>query len=403
MPAFELKAATSCSILLLSLSACTSGGERTPDPLGASAGLIELCDYCPPGFELDEDGRCRLRTAYQLYGSLQNAGVGGLQTALPRWRDGFTPQQIDLGRYLFFDPILSRSGKLSCASCHSPELGFSDGRARSLGSEAELNRGAPSLWNVAFLRSFFWDARATTLEEQMAGPLYHPNEMGNTPQQLLQSLNSMQEYKRLFVNAFPGGQHITLEQLYVSLAAFESSLVSLNSRYDQYVHGNREALTRYEIEGFNVFRSFVARCSECHTPPLFTNQQVAVLGTPEPDGQPLDPGAEKTFRQTSLRAGFKVPSLRNVALTAPYMHSGAFDNLRETIEFYTKGRGHAVPPGEKLSIHWHIWSPQLTDTEIDRLLDFLHALTDESFRPRIPARVPSGLPVEFPQRKPSTE
>ncbi|MED5316488.1 MAG: cytochrome-c peroxidase, partial [Candidatus Neomarinimicrobiota bacterium] len=115
---------------------------------------------------------------YQQYQSLQNSGVGGLKTGLPSVRDGFSPQQIDLGRYLFFDPALSRDGSLSCASCHNPELGFSDGLTRSVGiGGAEVSRNAPSLWNVSFLKSFFWDARAKTLEEQMTGPLFSDNEM----------------------------------------------------------------------------------------------------------------------------------------------------------------------------------------------------------------------------------
>ena len=176
-----------------------------------------------------------------------------------------------------------------------------------------------------------------------------------------------------------------------SLAAFESSLVSLNSRYDHYAMGYHEALSAQEIEGLNIFRSFVARCAECHTPPLFTNQQIAVLGTPEPEGLPLDIGAEKTFRDSTMRAGFKVPTLRNIDKTAPYMHSGVFATLREAVDFYNKGRGHAVPKGEKLYLHWHIWDPKLTDYEIDRVVDFLKTLDDETFTPQVPAHVPSGL------------
>jgi cytochrome c peroxidase len=136
----------------------------------------------------------------------------------------------------------------------------------------------------------------------------------------------------------------------------------------------------------------VARCAECHTPPLFTNGQVAVIGAPEPAGHPFDIGAEKTFAAAKLRGGFKVPTLRNIARTAPYMHSGAFATLRETVEFYNKGRGNAVPKDQALYLHWHISSPNLTETEVDRIVDFLGALTDETFTPPTPRRVPSGLP-----------
>ncbi len=356
-----------------------------------------LSENCPPGFELTK-GHCELRSLYQMYASLEGAGVGGLKTGLPTYRDGYTPQQIDLGRYLFFDPALSVDGSVSCASCHDPDRGFADGLGRSIGvSGHPLPRSAPTLWNVAFLQRFFWDARAGSLEEQMLGPLYDENEMANTPDQLLQTLNALPAYRELFRQAWPqqfqqADSTIRLEQVYAAITAFELSLISLNSRYDQYAHGYADALTGPEKEGMNVFRSFVARCAECHTPPLFTNQQVAVIGTPDPEGMDFDPGAAEPLGEPTLRGGFKVPSLRNIALTAPYMHSGRFATLREAAEFYTGGRGHAVPPGEELKIHWHIWEPRLSDEELDRLVDFLNTLTDESFKPSVPLVLPSGLP-----------
>lgn len=366
---------------------------------------ITLSSRCPPGFEKTSGGVCELRTLYQFYDSLENRGVGGTRTALPPHRDGFTPQQIDLGRYLFFDPLLSGDGTLSCASCHRPERGLADGRPRSIGIHGEdAGRAAPTLWNVAFLKRFFWDARADSLETQAPGPLYSPREMGNDPARLLGSFNRSAAYRRLFGEAFPReGGSITERQVYTALAAFQTSLVSLNSRYDRYVHGHAAALSEREIEGLNVFRSFVARCSECHTPPLFTNEQVAVIGAPEPAGRPFDVGAEATFGEPKLKGGFKVPTLRNIARTAPYMHSGAFTRLRDAVEFYNKGRGHAVPEGLRLYLHWHITEPRLSETEIDRIVDFLGALTDEAFLPGIPARVPSGLtPLDHPNRSAAT-
>ena len=361
----------------------------------ASPADITLSTDCPPGFELSA-GHCDLRSLYQMYASLEGAGVGGLKTGLPEYRDGFTPQQTDLGRYLFFDPVLSGDGTLSCASCHHPDMGFSDGRGRSLGvGNKPLPRSAPTLWNVAFLKSFFWDARATTLEEQMLGPLYDEHEMANTEENLLATLNSIPTYRRLFAEAWPGqfssvDDQIQLHQVYTAITAFQVSLVSLNSRYDQYAHGYHDALTDNEKEGMNIFRSFVARCAECHTPPMFTNQQVAVIGTPEPEGMPFDIGAEKSLSEPTLRGGFKIPTLRNIELTAPYMHSGRFKTLREAAAFYTGGRGHAVPEGEELKVHWHIWEPNLAEEELDRLVDFMKTLTDESFKPQEPKVLPSG-------------
>ncbi|CAA0102052.1 Cytochrome c551 peroxidase [Halioglobus japonicus] len=362
----------------------------------ASAETVDfrLSDNCPPSFEESAAGTCQLRTMYDFYDSVQGAGLGGTQTSLPPHRDGFSPQQIDLGRYLFFDPVLSRDATVSCASCHNPEQGFSDDLPRSRGiGDQEVARAAPTLWNTAFLNKFFWDAHATSLEEQVVGPLFASNEMGNSPEDLLATLSTIPAYQALFDQAYPQRKNgpIQLDEVYHSLAAFQTSLISLNSRYDRYAHGYHAALSAPEVEGLNIFRSFVARCAECHTPPLFTNQQVAVIGAPEPEGRPIDVGAQITYDAPELKAGFKVPTLRNIAQTAPYMHSGRFNNLREVVEFYNGGRGHAVPEGVDLQLHWHISSPDLTDYELDRLVDFLGTLTDESLKPEVPSQLPSGL------------
>ncbi|MCM4164746.1 MULTISPECIES: cytochrome-c peroxidase [unclassified Arenibacter] len=385
-----LKVIVSGSILGILVLIILSGQSTTayhPVPI--------LQSNCPPGFKLNGNNECIAKNLYNQYAITNKAGVGGLKSALPEIRDGFSPKEIDLGRYLFFDPLLSADQTISCASCHDPNKGFSDGLATSRGKDGQrLKRAAPSLYNVGYLKKLFWDGRASTLEEQMLEPLFSKEEMGNTLENLLSTLNEIENYRTLFAEAYPNrhrDQPIALHEITKAITAFQSSLISLNSRYDQYAHGYDEALNKNEIEGLNVFRSFVARCAECHTPPLFTNQQFAVIGTPEPDNLPLDPGAEIPFKDKSLRGAFKVPSLRNIARTAPYMHSGRFKTLRETVQFYTDGRGHAVPEGEKLLIHWHIWEPNLTDYELDRLVDFLKTLTDESFTPKIPEVLPSGL------------
>ena len=377
----------------------TGIGKKPPvqhAPAPATAASISLKTTCPAGFERTEGGVCRFVSLYQLYPSIQDSGVGGLKSGLPVMRDGYTAMQTDLGRYLFFDPLLSRDKTLSCATCHDPDKGFADGQPVSIGTDGKAGtRSAPSLWNVGFLEKLFWDERATSLEEQVQGPLYAPQEMANTPEQLLADINAVPVYRALFAEAFGGtsADAITLDQIYTALAAFEVSLVSFNSRYDQYAHGYHSALTGSEIEGLNLFRSFVARCSECHTPPLFTNGESAVIGVAEPDGMPRDIGIEATYGDPTMRGAFKVPTLRNIALSAPYMHAGQFKDLRSTVKFYNDGRGHAVPVEEKLRIHWHIWEPELKPQELDRLVDFLHTLTDESMKPVVPTMVPSGLPL----------
>lgn len=356
------------------------------------AAEIVLSDQCPPGFAL-EQGACRLYTRYDGFASVQQVGVGGTRTGLPPRRDGFSAQQIDLGRYLFFDPLLSEDGSLACASCHLPERGFADGLALARGADGQaLQRAAPTLWNVAFMDRLFWDGRARSLEDQLDGPLFAANEMGNTPESLMARVNADSTYLSLFRQAFPGrAGPIELAQLKHALAAFEASLVSLNSRYDRYALGHAQALSEQELKGLNVFRSFVARCAECHTPPLFSSREIAVIGAPEADGVPFDAGAGAVLQQPRLRGGFRVPTLRNIDLTAPYMHSGRFASLAEVADFYNGGRGHAAPESERLYLHWHIVSPELRDDELTALVAFLSALQDESFMPAVPQALPSGL------------
>jgi len=383
-------------IIFVLLLACSSVASSVVNATTEETSSFTLATNCPPSFELTEKGVCLLVNQYQFYDSVQNRGLGGTQTSLPKHRDGFTPAQIDLGRYLFFDPALSKDGSISCASCHQPDKGFSDDLDRSVGITGEkVGRSAPTLWNVAFLDKFFWDVRANTLEEQAQGPLFDEFEMGNTPENLLKTLTENSEYVAMFAKAFPDEKALKLEQVYTAITAFQTSLISLNSRYDRYAHGYHEALTENEVAGLNVFRSFVARCAECHQPPLFTNNQIAVIGTPEPEGRTFDIGAEKTYASmkdsNKLRGSFKVPTLRNITKSAPYMHSGRYDNLLDTVKFYNDGRGNAVPKGEDLLLHWHISEPDLTDEEMDLIVDFLGTLTDESLTPAIPSRVPSGL------------
>jgi len=365
-----------------------------PQPLTADEHRhsFELATTCPAGFKLTEEDRCELNSLYDNYRSPHDSGVGGPRAGLPEIRDGFSPQVIDLGRYLFFDPLLSADNSIACSSCHDPDYGFADGLGRARGiNKAVLDRSAPSLWNIGFFDTLLWDGSKSSLEEQLIGPLYADNEMGNRPDHLIADLRSNAIYRDLFTVAFGPGE-IQLDQVYTAITAFESSLVSLNSRYDFYAHGLQNALSPSELEGLNVFRSFVSRCGECHTPPLFSNQEIAIIGVPEPEGRPFDPGAGATSGIPSQRGGFRVPSLRNIAKTAPYMHQGNFESLRDTVAFYNGGRGHAAPENENLLIHWHIWDPDLRDEELDRLVDFLHALTDEGFMPEIPKRLPSGLP-----------
>ncbi|MCD0418386.1 hypothetical protein LOC51_14305 [Rubrivivax sp. JA1024] len=368
---------------------------------------FELATQCPPSFELGADGRCELRTLYQRYAGTQ--GHGGVQAALPPMRASYTPAQIDLGRHLFFDPLLSADRQSSCAHCHHPDHGFSDGRARAAGFGARgagpqrqggvtLARRTPSLWNVGFATSLFWDGRAADLAQQARGPLFAPNEMGNTEAALERDLNANATYRGWFAQAFrrPENAPIRSAEVATALAAFQSTLVSLNSRYDRYAHGDRQALNDPELRGLNVFRGFVARCTQCHTAPLFTNHELAVVGMPPAPGLPVDPGAGAFSTDPALRGAFKVPTLRNVTRSGPFhFHAGQVQGLEKAVGFYNARRGSALPAGERQVIHWHVHmlAPRLDLADVKAIVAFLGALEDESLMPEIPRAVPSGLPV----------
>ncbi len=318
-----------------------------------------------------------------------------------------TPEKVELGRMLFFDPILSDDNTLSCAHCHHPDLGFSDGLPRSRGRGAqgagihrragiELTRGAPTLWNALYNHRQFWDGRAADLEEQARMVITTPEEVNADPDALVRELKAIPEYRRLFDRAFGGqnGESITFGNIARAIAAFERTLVSFNSRFDRYAAGDGSALTPQEKRGLKLFLSPKTRCNECHGLPTFANRDFKVIGVPNPpDGPPDVPkaGAEPG-RGGGPNGAFKIPTLRNIALTAPYMHNGIFQTLEEVLDFYSngggRGRGLDVPLQDD-----KIRKFTLTPQEKADLIAFLLALTDESAKPPIPERVPSGLPV----------
>ncbi len=339
----------------------------------------------------------------------------GLQKPFPRTiiqpeDNPTTPEKVELGRLLFFDPILSDDNTLSCAHCHHPDLGFSDGLPRSRGKGAkgagtqrtggiELPRGAPSLWNTVYNHRQFWDGRAQHLEEQARMVITTPEEVNADPQQLVEELKAIPEYRRLFDRAFGGkdGESITFKNITYAIAAFQRTLLSFNSRFDRYAAGDGRALTPQEKRGLKLFLSPKTRCNECHGLPTFANRDFKVIGVPPVPGAPPDtpkPEAEPG-RGGSPNGAFKIPTLRNVALTAPYMHNGAFATLEEVLDFYAggggRGKGLEVPLQDD-----KIRKFNLTPQEREDLVAFLLTLTDEGAKPAIPKRVPSGLPVVKP-------
>ncbi|MBX3084574.1 MAG: right-handed parallel beta-helix repeat-containing protein [Anaerolineae bacterium] len=331
--------------------------------------------------------------------------VGGIDTNFPKVNAlDATDAQRDLGKMLFFDPILSQNHAMACASCHQPPNGLSDGRAVGEGiNGVALKRNVPSLYEVAYKSSLMWDGRADTLEAQITIPMTSADEMANTPEQIVKDLQGVDAYKELFAKAFPDAKEaITFENVGMSLAAFERSLLAHNSPFDKYAAGDFSALTPSQRRGFALFRSGATSCYKCHMAPTFTNGKYEVTGVPDANGNMTDEGRGGITKVATEQYAFIVPSLRNVALTAPYMHNGRFATLDEVLDFYIKGGGEGMKidvPTQSRFVHAFEVSAQ----EKQDMVNFLYALTDESATPTTPSSVPSGLTVPTHDLSPAFE
>ena len=313
----------------------------------------------------------------------------GLQRAFPARNEPpenpVSTEKVNLGYFLFFDPVLSENNDMACASCHQPDLGFSDGQATASGADgSDLGRNTPGLWNVVYAQNLFWDGRLHSLETQAEFPLTHPQEMGVTDTDaLVVELAAIPDYTTLFQAAFESPD-VTLERIEQALAAFQRSLITENSPFDRYAAGEFEALTPQQRRGLTLFRSGATRCFECHTAPTFAGDTFRVVGVPSDD-----PGRAGISEDGDFGA-FKIPTLRNIALTAPYMHDGSLATLEDVVDFYAQGGGRQQ--GQE-NVDVFINGFELTTQERDDLIAFLYALTDESNLPAIPESLPSGLPL----------
>lgn len=297
------------------------------------------------------------------------------------------PAAVELGRNLFFDSILSGNNDMSCAHCHQPNKGFSDGRtlARTEGG-IRLERNSPTLWNVGYLSEIFHDGRANSLEEQAEIALLESTEMNADPDTMVAELEAIPEYVDLFEDAY-GSDSVTFDNVTAALAAFERSLVSNNAPFDRYAAGDFTALTPAQRRGLTLFRSGATRCFECHANPTFHTDTFRVIGVPSDD-----PG-RAGVADNGIDGSFRVPSLRNVALTGPYMHNGKFETLEEVIQFYADGGGRSISSVKEDNIDAFIQGFELNQQEKSDLVAYLHALTDESAMPEVPEVALSGLPI----------
>ena len=324
----------------------------------------------------------------------------GLQREFPSLNGETSPEKTELGRILFFDPSLSKGQDMSCATCHNPSLGFGDGLQTAQGLDGEsLRRNSMSLWNAGYETKFFWDGRAATLEEQMVLPLHAENEMAGSDEETVARLKAIPAYVALFDSAFGNTENsVTMENAQSAIASFERTLITNNSPFDKYAAGQFDALTAQQRRGLNLFRSAATRCFECHAAPTFSSDDFFVTGVPDLPGGEHDMG-RASVTSDGKDGAFKAPTLRNIALSAPYMHNGAFATLEDVIDFYAKGGGR----DQGVAVDRHIIPIELMAEEKEDLVAFLYALTDESKLPEVPDSVPSGLPVVEQVANPARE
>ena len=281
---------------------------------------------------------------------------------------------VELGKILFFDTRLSNSGKISCATCHQPELSWTDGKEKSIGHEGAMNkRNSPSLQNVWFFQKLFWDGRAKDLQDQAFAPINSESEMHSDMPDVMRKIRSVKEYSNLFKKAF-GDDAIDPDRMTEAIASFEKTIVSRKSRFDDFLEGNKKALTNSELRGLNLFRT-KARCMNCHNGSLFSDNQFHNTGLTHGDD-----GYYKVTHKDEDKGKFKTPSLRDVVKTGPWMHDGSFTDLSQVISRYNIAK---APPGSSDLIR----SIGLTNKEMKDLLAFLKAISAEPLvfgKPSIP-------------------
>jgi cytochrome c peroxidase len=296
-----------------------------------------------------------------------------------------TPEKVELGRMLYFDPRFSSTGTVSCNSCHNLMLGGEDNRNFSMGVHGKTGgRSSPTVWNAAFASSQFWDGRAATLEDQAKGPVVNPVEMGMSElDAAMERLNAIPGYKPYFVKAFGEDNPMTADNAAKAVAAYERTMITPNSPYDRFVKGDKSALSEAQQRGMDSFAEL--GCTGCHSGPAFSGPAMPA-GTGFFAKFPTfadsdyvrkydldkDKGRQDVTKKETDAHMFKVPTLRNIALTAPYFHNGSVKTLEEAVR---------VMAGTQLN-------KELSDAQVSDMVAFLNGLTGEfpeQPMPRLPA------------------
>jgi cytochrome c peroxidase len=291
--------------------------------------------------------------------------------------NAWTAAREELGRALFFDPRLSRSGVMACATCHNPGLSWGDGLAVGVGHGAKkLPRRSPTLLNVAWAEALFWDGRAGTLEEQALGPIASPDEMNLPLEELVPKIQAVAEYGPLFESAYPG-EGISTTTIAKAIATFERTVVSGAAPFDRWIEGDDDAISEEAVRGFVVFND-KARCASCHAGWRFTDDSFHDIGAPGADRgrATILEGIE------SMEFAFKTPTLRDVDRRGPYLHDGSEPTLESVVELYDLG-GRVKRP----SLSAEIVPLSLTADESRALVAFMRTLTSDDApvaMPRLP-------------------
>lgn len=279
--------------------------------------------------------------------------------------NAYTKEREELGKALFFDPRLSGSNWISCATCHNPSFSWGDGLPRALGHGMQvLGRRTPTILNLAWAEALFWDGRAVTLEEQALGPIAAPGEMNMELAKMVEKIKAVPGYRKMFRQAYPN-EPISEKTVAKAIATFERGIVSGTAPFDEWSAGNERSVSESAKRGFQLFNT-TANCAKCHSGWRFTDDSfhdIGVMGTDKGRGKLLE-GIEV------MQFAFKTPTLRNVTLRAPYMHDGSVATLEDVIELYNKG-GEMKRP----SLSPEIKPLNLSEQDTRDLLAFLKTLT----------------------------
>lgn len=300
------------------------------------------------------------------------------------------PAKVELGKKLFYDAVLSGTGKRTCATCHQPQKALTDGlvKSSSIDGKKLLLRNTPTLLNAGLQPGLFYDKRVSYLEDQATDVITNADEMHGSLPAAVKRLSADAKYAALFKKAFPQAKEpVNDYNLRNALGSYIRSLTSLNSPFDKYVRGDRTQLTAAEVNGFNLFMG-KAKCATCHftplyngtVPPNFSIIETEVIGVPAVAGKPgidTDKGKYELRKLDLYKYAFRTPTVRNISLTAPYMHNGVFKTLEEVVDFYNKGGG--LSAGANLT---NLTLPfdelKLTPQEQKDIVAFMKKLTDTS-------------------------